>query len=78
MTVDQPERCPICRAPMTYEERVFVADVEGEEVRIEDVPTWVCERCDHFHVPEDVVEAIDDMLSHLDTVSTGKETSEEE
>jgi hypothetical protein len=37
------------------------------------VPTWVCESCDHTEVEQEVIEAVEDMLEHLDTVASGEE-----
>lgn len=73
MAQDQPMRCPICRAPMMLEERAFIVEIDGQDVQLEDVPTWVCERCDHVHVDPEVIEAVEDMLEHLDTVAAGEE-----
>ena len=62
-------RCPYCKAPMVEEEMVYVVQMEdGQELRLEDVPTWVCEICDHTIVDEDVIAAVEDMLEHLDTL----------
>ena len=51
---------------MIEELRTFTAEVKGEEVIIEDVPTMVCEQCDHFIVDPEVGEAIEDMLFGLE------------
>ena len=62
-------RCPYCKGPMVEEETVFVVQLEdGQELRMEDVPAWLCESCDHTEVEESVIEAVEDMLAHLDTV----------
>lgn len=54
---------------MIYEERTFLVELDDREIQVEDVPTWVCERCDHVHVDPEVIEAVEDMLDHLDTVA---------
>ena len=59
-------KCPYCKSPMVEEYRQFKAEVRGEEVLIEDVPTLVCEQCDHFVVDTAVAEAIEDMLFGLE------------
>ena len=62
-------RCPYCKAPMIEEELQFVLQLEdGQELLLEDVPTWVCESCDHTEVEESVIEAVEDMVAHMDTV----------
>jgi YgiT-type zinc finger domain-containing protein len=59
---------------MFEEEMVYVVQMEdGQELRLEDVPTWVCESCDHTLVDEDVIATVEDMLSHLDTFGQGEE-----
>ena len=59
-------QCPYCKSPMIEEYRDFTAEVKGEEVLIEDVPTLVCEQCDHFVVDTAVAETIEDMLFGLE------------
>lgn len=60
-------RCPYCRRPMVEEEMVYVVQLEdGQELRLEDVPTWVCESCDYSTVEEAVIATVEDMLAHLD------------
>lgn len=66
-------RCPYCNAPMTEELLDYVVEIEDQEIKLEDVPTWVCDTCDHTEVEEDVIEAVEDMLAHLDTVQAGTE-----
>ncbi|PID85690.1 MAG: hypothetical protein CSA11_01570 [Chloroflexi bacterium] len=66
-------RCPYCHAPMIEELLDYIVEIESQEITLEDVPTWVCESCDHTQVDEDVIEAIEDMLAHLDTVQAGSE-----
>ena len=66
-------RCPYCRSPMVEELLNYVVEVEGETIKLEDVPTWVCEQCDHTEVDKNVAETIEDMLSHFDTLSKGEE-----
>lgn len=68
-------KCPYCNAPMTEELLDYIVEVDDQELTLEDVPTWVCETCDHNEVEESVIEAVEDMLAHLDTVQA---TPEEE
>ncbi len=71
-------KCPYCKAPMVEEEQVFVVQLEdGRELRLEDVPTWICESCDHTEVEPEVIEAVEDMLEHMDTVSGVEDAGEE-
>ncbi|HSM55626.1 MAG TPA: YgiT-type zinc finger protein [Candidatus Sulfomarinibacteraceae bacterium] len=65
--------CEICRAPMVQELQDYVAEWDGEEVVVEDVPLWVCEQCGYTQVEDEVVEAVEDMLAHMDTVLTDEE-----
>jgi len=67
-------KCPYCKAPMVEEEMSYVVQLEdGQELRLQDVPTWVCESCDHTLVDEDVIATVEDMLSHIDTFEQGGE-----
>ncbi|MCZ7673254.1 MAG: YgiT-type zinc finger protein [Chloroflexi bacterium] len=66
-------KCPFCNAPMTEELLDYLVEIDDQEIKIEEVPTWVCETCDHTEVEEDVIEAVEDMLAHLDTVQAGAE-----
>jgi YgiT-type zinc finger domain-containing protein len=59
---------------MFEEELAYVVQLEdGHELRLEDVPTWVCERCDHTAVDEAVIVTIEDMLAHIDSFSHSEE-----
>jgi YgiT-type zinc finger domain-containing protein len=58
---------------MTEELLDYIVEIEGQEIKLEDVPTWVCDTCDHTEVEEEVIEAVEDMLAHLDTVQAGSE-----
>jgi len=49
----------------------YVVEIDGREIRLEGVPTQVCDTCDHTEVEAEVVAAIEDMLDHLDTVQEG-------
>jgi YgiT-type zinc finger domain-containing protein len=66
-------KCPYCNAPMTEELLDYVVEIDGQEIKLEDVPTWVCDSCDHTEVEEEVIEAVEDMLAHLDIVQAGAE-----
>lgn len=67
-------KCPYCRGEMNEEFLDYVVEQEdGQQLRLEEVPTWVCEKCDHTELEEEVVEAIEDMLEHLDTVQSDEE-----
>ena len=67
-------KCPYCKAPMVEEEQAYIVQLEdGVELRLDDVPTWVCEICDHTKVEDDVIDTINDMLDHLDTFGTSGE-----
>jgi len=67
-------RCAFCKASMVEEEMTYVVQLEdGQELRLEDVPTWVCERCDHTMVDEAVIATVEDMLAHLDEFVAGQE-----
>jgi YgiT-type zinc finger domain-containing protein len=70
-------KCPICKAPMEEELLVYELEHEGEKLRLEDVPTWVCPQCDHTLVEEAVIETVEDMLSHMDTLGSAGAGEEE-
>lgn len=53
---------------MVEELQDYTVEVDGEQALVEDVPIWVCEQCGFSEVEPDVVEAIEDMLEHMDTV----------
>lgn len=66
-------KCPYCNAPMTEELLDYVVDVDGQQIKLEEVPTWVCDMCEHTEVEPEVIEAVEDMLAHLDTVQAESE-----
>lgn len=68
MSNDEPKACPVCKAPMFEELQDYVVEIDSQEVTVEDVPIWVCEQCGYNEVEEEVIEAVEDMLSHMDTV----------
>lgn len=61
--------CEICKGIMEEELSDYTVDYGGEQLLIEDVPTWVCTQCDHTYVEDDIIEAVEDLLSHLDEVA---------
>jgi YgiT-type zinc finger domain-containing protein len=61
-------KCPYCKADMVEERLSYTVTYEGEDLTLEGVPTWVCEACDTTLVEDEVIEAVEDMLEHLDTV----------
>ena len=61
-------KCPYCKGDMFQEEATYIVEHEGEQLQLEGVPTWVCESCEATIVEDEVAEAIEDMLDHLDTV----------
>ena len=65
--------CLYCKGPMVEQLMDYVVKRNGVELRLEDIPTWVCERCDATLVEEAVIEAVEDMLEHLDTVAADTE-----
>lgn len=50
---------------MVQENINYKTEINGEEITIEDVPIWVCEQCDSSFLDDEVIEAIEDMLSSL-------------
>jgi YgiT-type zinc finger domain-containing protein len=66
-------KCPYCNAPLTEELLNYIVKVDDQELTLEDVPTWVCETCDYNEVEDEIVEAVEDMLAHLDTVQADPE-----
>lgn len=64
----QLKPCPICKAPMEQLLQDYIVEIEEGEVVVEDVPIWVCDQCGYDEVEEEVVEAVEEMLAHMDTV----------
>ncbi len=60
-------------------EEMLLYEVEhgAEMIQLEDVPTWVCEQCDHTHLEPNIVETVEDMLAHLDTMQSGASEEQE-
>ena len=65
--------CEVCKAPMVQEQQDYVVEVEDGELLLEDVPIWVCEQCGYSFVEDEVIEAVEDMLEHMDTVASDEE-----
>lgn len=69
-------KCPNCKGEMVEELLDYDVQLEdGREVRLEEVPTWVCERCDHTVVDESVIATVEDMLEHLEMFEQDEDTS---
>lgn len=74
--MDEEERtqpCPICKAPMDEQLQDYYIDYGDDEIQIEGVPVWVCPQCGYTEVEANVIEAVEDMLDHLDTVAADEE-----
>lgn len=72
--METPTRtCDVCNGPMEEELIDYYVDFDGEQILIEDVPTWVCAQCDNTIIEEDVIEAVEDLLDHLDDVATDED-----
>lgn len=63
---------------MVEELQDYTVEVDGDQILVEDVPIWVCEQCGFSKVEDDVVEAIEDMLAHMDTVLEDEARTDEE
>ncbi|WP_420628172.1 type II toxin-antitoxin system MqsA family antitoxin [Candidatus Leptofilum sp.] len=70
-------QCSVCKGVMLQETTTYKTEINGEEVMIEDVPVWVCEQCDSSFLDDDVIEAIEDMLSSLAGGLANEEPPEE-
>ena len=68
--------CEICKAPMEETLQDYVVEQDGQQVLVEDVPIWVCEQCGYTEVEEEIIEAVEDMLDHMDTVLADQENEE--
>ncbi|MDX1663568.1 MAG: YgiT-type zinc finger protein [Candidatus Promineifilaceae bacterium] len=70
--------CEICKAPMEEALQDYLIEMDGQEILVEDVPMWVCEQCGYTEVEDDVLDAVEDMLEHMETVvhDTGDEASD--
>lgn len=62
---------------MVQELQDYTVEAGDEQILVEDVPIWVCEQCGFSEVEPDVVEAIEDMLEHMDTVLEDQAPEEE-
>ena len=58
-------KCSVCKGNMVQESTRYKTEINDEEVIIEDVPVWVCQQCDSSFLDDEVIEAIEDMLSSL-------------
>ena len=67
------QTCDICKGVMEEELTDYTVEYDGEELVIEDVPTWVCTQCDHTYVEGDVIEAVEDLLDHLFDVAADED-----
>ena len=65
---EKVKTCEICKGTMVEELQDYTVEAGGDQILIEDVPIWVCEQCGFSEVEQEVVEAIEDMLAHMDTV----------
>ena len=70
--------CEICKGLMEEELTDYTLDYDGEQLLIEDVPTWVCTQCGHTFVDEDIIDAVEDLLDHLDEVAEDDDTDQSE
>ena len=71
-------KCPICKGEMVEELLDYNVQLEdGRDVRLVEVPTWVCERCDHTVVDESIIATIEDMLENLEMFEQDEETQGE-
>ena len=68
MSDDPTKACPVCKAPMEQVLQDYIVEMDGERVVVEDVPIWICDQCGYDEVEEEVAEAVEDMLAHMDTV----------
>lgn len=69
MTVEERTRtCEICKGTMVQELQDYTVEADDDQILVEDVPVWVCEQCGFTEVEEEVIEAIEDMIAHMDTV----------
>lgn len=69
----EAKACPVCKAPMEQVLQDYIVDMDGQEMVVEDVPIWVCDQCGYDEVEAEVIDAIEDMLAHMDTVLEDQE-----
>ncbi len=60
-------KCEICKGSMVQESTNYKTELNGEEIVIEDVPVWVCEQCEATLIDDEVIAAVEDMLTSLDS-----------
>lgn len=70
-------KCSVCKGNMVQEMTTYKTEINGEEVLIEDVPLWVCEQCDSSFLDDEVIEAVEDMLTSLQGGLANEEAPEE-
>lgn len=51
---------------MSVELHNYKMERDGEELLLEEVPTWVCEQCEATVVDDEVITAVEEMLDELD------------
>jgi YgiT-type zinc finger domain-containing protein len=71
-------KCPICKGEMEIEYMSYRVTRQGQPLLVEEVPTWVCERCGEYLVDEEVETAVEEMLDQVDLELTGESPWQEE
>ena len=71
-----PITCDICKGTMIQELQDYVLDTDEGQLLVEDVPIWVCEQCGYSFVEDDVIDAVEDMLDHMETVVSDSDEEE--
>jgi YgiT-type zinc finger domain-containing protein len=60
-------KCLYCRGQLEQKQVSYTANRKGYHLIIDDVPAWVCEQCGEPMFDADTVDAIQGMLSEVDT-----------
>ena len=71
-------KCLICTGEMEQEYMSYQVTRQGQPLLIEEVPTWVCERCGEYRVDEEVEAAVEEMLDQVELELTGESPWQEE
>jgi YgiT-type zinc finger domain-containing protein len=65
--------CPYCRGVMSEELMVYKVVRDGQELLVEDVPTWVCQQCEATLVDDEIVEAVEKMVVDVEAIEAEEE-----
>ena len=59
--------CPYCKGKLYHQNASYSANRSGYHLIIDNVSAWVCEQCGEALFDEEAVDAIQEMLTLIDT-----------